>query len=354
MLEQIEPRHGTHLSQADEIVSLNPPRVDARDERAHVGRGEQDHSSLDLGLSALAPDAPPPPRRQWERRLLGAVVLADALAVLLASLVAWALRNQTGGSSITVGSTEVPYLVLAILAVPAWLSFLAVGGAYDRSLLGDGAVEYCKVASMAAGLLTVVCAVSFLVHIDAVPWPHRRVLPRPGRVRRPRPLRRAQVAAPTARCAAKPCAESWSWAMPARWPTSTPTSAGLSHAGYQVVGAYLPGGARTIALTATPSSRPCGEPDQLVADLDAMEIDAIAVTGHGLFQSESLRSLAWRLHGTGIQLLMAPDLVDIAGPRIVSRPGRRPAHAARRGAPHRRPGAASSSRSPSGCWRWSS
>ena len=63
-----------------------------------------------------------------------------------------------------------------------------------------------------------------------------------------------------------------------------------------------------------------GEPDQLVADLDSIDVDAIAVTGHGLFQSESLRSLAWRLHGTGIQLLMAPDLVDIAGPRIVSRP----------------------------------
>ena len=63
-----------------------------------------------------------------------------------------------------------------------------------------------------------------------------------------------------------------------------------------------------------------GEPDQLVADLDTIDIDAIAVTGHGLFESESLRSLAWRLHGTGIQLLMAPDLVDIAGPRIVSRP----------------------------------
>jgi exopolysaccharide biosynthesis polyprenyl glycosylphosphotransferase len=46
----------------------------------------------------------------------------------------------------------------------------------------------------------------------------------------------------------------------------------------------------------------------------------VAVSGHDLFRNESLRSLAWKLHGTGIQLLMAPDMAEIAGPRIVSRP----------------------------------
>ncbi len=320
MLEQIEPRHGTHLSQTDEIVSLNPPRVDDRGEGAQDGAGHQDLSSLDLGLSALASDAPPPPRRQWERRLLGAVVLADALAVLLASLVSWALRNQTGGTSITVGSTEVPYLVLAILAVPVWLLFLAVGGAYDPSLLGDGAVEYSKVASMAAGLLTVVCAVSFLFNIDlsrsliAVFFPalvvfgvfNRWVVRKSLHRRRLRgeALRQIVVVGDAASVAH----------LDAHLKR-------LTHAGYQVVGAYLPDSTRDDPLTTASEFPPVrGEPDQLITDLDAMEVDAIAVTGHGLFHSESLRSLAWRLHGTGIQLLMAPDLVDIAGPRIVSRP----------------------------------
>jgi len=46
----------------------------------------------------------------------------------------------------------------------------------------------------------------------------------------------------------------------------------------------------------------------------------VALSGGELFETESLRSLAWKLHDTGVQLLMAPDLAEIAGPRIVSRP----------------------------------
>jgi exopolysaccharide biosynthesis polyprenyl glycosylphosphotransferase len=63
-----------------------------------------------------------------------------------------------------------------------------------------------------------------------------------------------------------------------------------------------------------------GEPDDLVRDIGDLAIDAVALSGGELFEDESLRSLAWKLHDTGIQLLMAPDLAEIAGPRIVSRP----------------------------------
>ncbi len=319
MLEQIEPRHGRQASPTEEILTgaqtrLDPPVAGPETETEHRA------GALDLGLSAAAPDAPPPPRRQWERRLLAAVVAADVLAVLMASLVAWALRNQTGGSFINVSSAEVPYLALAVLAIPVWLLFLAVGGAYDPSLLGDGAVEYSKVASMAAGLLTVVCAVSFLFNIDlsrsllVVFFPSLVVFGVFNRwvVRQRLHRRRSQGDA------LRQIVVVGDAASVAHLDAHLKR---LTHAGYCVVGAYLPAETAGDPLTAAPHFPPVrGAPDQLIADLDAMEVDAIAVTGHGLFHSESLRSLAWRLHGTGIQLLMAPDLVDIAGPRIVSRP----------------------------------
>jgi exopolysaccharide biosynthesis polyprenyl glycosylphosphotransferase len=90
------------------------------------------------------------------------------------------------------------------------------------------------------------------------------------------------------------------------------------HAGYEVVGAYVPGGSSVVFDDL--DLEVLGEPDQLVSDISQQEIDAVAVSGHDLFEHESLRSLAWKLHGTGIQLLMAPDMAEIAGPRIVSRP----------------------------------
>ena len=212
-----------------------------------------------------------------------------------------------------------PYPVVSLVVVPVWLASLAIGGAYDRSLLGSSTDEYSKVATVAAALLTIVCAASFLGSVAlsrglvAIFFPSLIVVGVTGRfvVRKAlhrrrgtgRDLRRVVVVGD--RGAATHLNEHLSRAC---------------FAGYRVVGAYVPGGA-VDGLDDDPAMPPVlGQPDQLVADLDTIDIDAIAVTGQGLFQSESLRSLAWRLHGTGIQLLMAPDLVDIAGPRIVSRP----------------------------------
>ncbi len=48
--------------------------------------------------------------------------------------------------------------------------------------------------------------------------------------------------------------------------------------------------------------------------------DTIAVCGSRGVESESLRRLAWQLEGTGIDLVVAPSLTDIAGPRVHIRP----------------------------------
>ncbi len=317
MLEQIDPRLGVR-----ETSSTRSDLLDAPDADLDLDLGPLDPRMdlMDLGFEPTAVTTAPPPRRNWERRLLVAVVAADVAAVLLANLAAWILRNHSAGQALVVGGARVPYLVVALGAIPVWLGFLAAGGAYDPSLLGDSADEYSKVASMAAFLLTVVCAVSFLGSIAlsrsviAIFFPTLVVFGVLNRfvVRKSLHRRRGSGAA-------------------LRQIVVVGDAEAVAHldehlkrlpfAGYQVVGAYLPG-ASERDRAALPAGFPAvrGEPDQLVADLDAIEVDAIAVTGHGLFRSESLRSLAWRLHGTGIQLLMAPDLVDIAGPRIVSRP----------------------------------
>jgi exopolysaccharide biosynthesis polyprenyl glycosylphosphotransferase len=48
--------------------------------------------------------------------------------------------------------------------------------------------------------------------------------------------------------------------------------------------------------------------------------DTIAVCGSRGVGSDSLRRLAWQLEGTGIDLVVAPSLTDIAGPRVHIRP----------------------------------
>jgi exopolysaccharide biosynthesis polyprenyl glycosylphosphotransferase len=48
--------------------------------------------------------------------------------------------------------------------------------------------------------------------------------------------------------------------------------------------------------------------------------DTIAVTSASETASQYLRSLSWQLEGTGIELLVAPGLIEVAGPRLHIRP----------------------------------
>src|SRR3712207_4123090 len=48
--------------------------------------------------------------------------------------------------------------------------------------------------------------------------------------------------------------------------------------------------------------------------------DTIAVCGSASAEPGELRRLAWQLEGTGVDLVVAPQLTDIAGPRVHIRP----------------------------------
>ena len=48
--------------------------------------------------------------------------------------------------------------------------------------------------------------------------------------------------------------------------------------------------------------------------------DTIAVTSASETAAQYLRQLSWQLEGTGIELLVAPGLIEVAGPRLHIRP----------------------------------
>lgn len=58
-----------------------------------------------------------------------------------------------------------------------------------------------------------------------------------------------------------------------------------------------------------------------VADIAARSsVDAIAVTASSAFGSGAVRQLGWDLEGTGTELMLAPALTNIAGPRVHTQP----------------------------------
>ncbi|SET45944.1 exopolysaccharide biosynthesis polyprenyl glycosylphosphotransferase [Geodermatophilus poikilotrophus] len=88
-------------------------------------------------------------------------------------------------------------------------------------------------------------------------------------------------------------------------------------------------GLEVVAACVTPDDRdrvahaagvPVGGLDDVLTLAGQLDADTIAVTSASETASQYLRSLSWQLEGTGIELLVAPGLVEVAGPRLHIRP----------------------------------
>src|SRR3712207_3086179 len=91
-----------------------------------------------------------------------------------------------------------------------------------------------------------------------------------------------------------------------------------SHAGLKVVAACVTPDDR--ARVARAVDLPVAGLDDVVDTAARMDADTIAVTSASETASQYLRSLSWQLEGSGMELLVAPGLVEVAGPRLHIRP----------------------------------
>ncbi|MEO7980314.1 MAG: sugar transferase [Sporichthyaceae bacterium] len=92
-----------------------------------------------------------------------------------------------------------------------------------------------------------------------------------------------------------------------------------AHHGMRVVGACVPDGRQSTELTdvGVPVWGSFDDIDTVVAGTAA---DAVAVLSCPEMDGAALRRLSWSLAQSGIDLLVAPALMDVAGPRIAIRP----------------------------------
>lgn len=255
----------------------------------------------------------------WEFRLLRRVVAADLFAFIAAEVLAALLVAGHINETLTMFGHHVSYTTVAIAGLPAWIGALALNHAYERSTLGSSPDEYSNVIRAVFVLFTLVCAAAFMGGMSisrglfAIFFPLLLVFSLLARLAVRKQLHRRRSRGRDIR----------RLVLVSRAPAIgnvTEHFARSPHVGYQVVGAYLYGLHDYGVAPDTAGVAVLGEPDDLVHDIGDLSIDAVALSGGELFEDESLRSLAWKLHDTGIQLLMAPDLAEIAGPRIVSRP----------------------------------
>jgi exopolysaccharide biosynthesis polyprenyl glycosylphosphotransferase len=269
------------------------------------------------GRAEAAPDGSPVRvASNWARRYGVYLVLIDAAAVLVGALVAQQLRFGELGELDT-SSLGFSYETAAMFLAPAWVMTMVLGGAYERRCLGWGTEEYRRVFDSAVRFLAVVAVVALLFQINvvrgyvAIAIPLAAALTLAGRFalrqwmhhmrRRGRFTQRVLV---VGSCAAT---------------RELVQSLHAEPTGLSVVAACVPG--RTEAVEVNGRSVPVlAEPDSALEAVVASQAEVIAIADADTMSSGALRRLAWQLEGTGVDLMVAPAVTDVAGPRISIHP----------------------------------
>ncbi|HEU0131829.1 MAG TPA: sugar transferase [Mycobacteriales bacterium] len=258
------------------------------------------------------PVVPPRPRPAWESTYTLALVVVDAALISVAGYVA--LRGYTDGQALE----GVPYTLIAAALAPVWVLVLTLSRAYEARFVGIGSDEFRRVFDASVRLLAAVATVAFTFRLPlsrgfvGVAFPLGTLLLLLGRYGARRVLHRLRdhgravhrVVVVGARDSVEHVVKQ---ACDAR------------HAGMLVVGVCVPDPERDLELDGVTYPALCVPADaaRCVASVDA---DTVAVAGGWAMGAEGVRRLAWQLEGSGVDLVVAPSLTNVAGPRITIRP----------------------------------
>lgn len=255
----------------------------------------------------------------WARRYVTLLVVSDVLVVAAIMATAHVIRFGWDPFTPIAGTGAHPYWVVTLLISVLWLVNLAWVRSREARILGHGAQEFQRVLAAGWRTFALVAIVGFLTQwwisrgymIFAIPigtavilgsryawrwWIHRR---------RDAGALQAQVVV----------------AGPLR--TSEDLTRRLRHApraGYQVVGLCIPpstGAARDEELADIPVLGAIADAANAAIAVGA---EYVILSGNDEMSLNEARKLGWTLEGTGIGLIVAPAMVDVAGPRVMMSP----------------------------------
>ncbi|MDF5754815.1 sugar transferase [Spongiactinospora sp. TRM90649] len=243
---------------------------------------------------------------------------ADAFCAVLAGAVALGVRFGEVTPYVT------PYLLLSAALPPVWTAAISVNRAYEPRLLGAGSEEFRRIVQcgllLTAGLA--VCAYSTKIDIArgyvVVALPLMTLLTLAARHLLRRWLHRARARGGCMRRVVVVGHRDGVADLVRRFRTEP------EH-GMQVVAACLPGdtggyrgfGAGECEVEGVPV---LGDFTDAALVVNQTAADTVAVLGCPEMDGLALSRLAWRLEKTRTELVVAPVLMEVAGPRTTIRP----------------------------------
>lgn len=238
-----------------------------------------------------------------------AAVALDATVAVVAAVVALTFRFGA--------DRPARYAVLTLGFPLLWAAVLSVRGAYERRFLGAGTDEYRRVVESGFVVFTLLAIISYVTAAQlargyvlvvvpvtlALTLFHRHLLRTWLYRLRLRGLANQRVLVVGRADTVLAVIEQFR-----REP---------QHGLHAVGACVLPAEVHVPQLGGVPVM---GAPAEALSAVEALKVDVVAVVSHPDLSGSTLRRLAWALEERGVELVVSPGIVEVAGPRLSIRP----------------------------------
>jgi exopolysaccharide biosynthesis polyprenyl glycosylphosphotransferase len=269
-----------------------------------------------------APVTSPARSADWRRIYSGRLAVTDTLAIIWVVFAVQLLRfgfDETPVSGLpNQAAVSAGYALISVILIVSWAIMLGIYGSRDYRVLGTGFAEYKRIVDASIRLFGLVAIVAFLMKID---------------------LARGYVLLAFPAGILVLIFTRWLWRQ---WlgvqrasghfvsrvlligAAGDTKSIGrelqrVPAAGYMVVGEWLPTPAEANHTSELNVPVFFGDVSAQTA-MSSVGADTVVVTNAQVLGPNGVRELSWSLEPGRQHLIMAPNLTDISGPRIHTRP----------------------------------
>lgn len=259
----------------------------------------------------------------WRHAYVRRLLITDFLVIAVSVYVSQFIRFSTTGRMLVVQGSgdfavELNYSLVSAVLVLGWFLSLTLFASRQRAAIGSGATEYKRVADATIRIFGVLAVVAFLSHSEIARGYLFVAFPLGlGMLLLSRWLWRNWLA--------RRRREFGSYSYRAVLMGERAKSVHVAEqiirdggAGLVIVGAVTERGRTDKPLVAgIPVLGDYGSLSRVLADAQA---DTVVFTGADTIDPRGMRELGWQLEASSTNLIVAPALTDVAGPRIHARP----------------------------------